>query len=144
MAYSAFTAMGLHDIIPMDSPLYGFAGDYLMPLGIISLPVTIGSHPRTATSIAEFTVVNNQNAHNVIFGCPILKEMKIATSIYHIAMRFPTAEGAGIVHGDRVKSRLLVNTAIADAEKQKMCNVVFLCGSKGKGRTWTRKAAAVA
>ena len=35
---------------------------------------------------------------------------------------------------------MVVNTALEAAEKQKMCNVVFLHGEEGKGRNWTKEA----
>lgn len=39
-------------------------------------------------------------------------------------MKFPTSEGVGIVHGNRVKSRNMINTVLAGIEKRKMCNLV--------------------
>ena len=70
LKYNAFKVMKLHDhdIVPVTSPLYGFVEDYVILLGIIVLPVILGTHPRTAQCMAEFIIVNNQTSHNAIFG----------------------------------------------------------------------------
>ena len=32
---------------PMDTPLVGFTGDKVCPVGIITLPITVGTHSKT-------------------------------------------------------------------------------------------------
>lgn len=112
LEYRAFKGMKLqdHNIILMDSPLYGFVREYILPFGVIFLPVTLGTYTQTSSFMVEFTVVDNQTTHNVIFGRFLLKEMKIVTLIYQLSMKFLTSDGIGIVHGDWGKSRRMINT----------------------------------
>uniref|UniRef100_A0A2N9HTB0 Uncharacterized protein n=1 Tax=Fagus sylvatica TaxID=28930 RepID=A0A2N9HTB0_FAGSY len=35
---------------PMDAPLVGFTGDKVCPVGIVTLPITVGTHPKTRRS----------------------------------------------------------------------------------------------
>ena len=46
--YQAFERMGLkvNDLKPSPNPIYGFMGDSVISLGIISLPMTLGEYPR--------------------------------------------------------------------------------------------------
>ena len=32
---------------PMDTPLVGFTGDKVCPVSIVTLPITLGTHPKT-------------------------------------------------------------------------------------------------
>ena len=34
------------DLKPLPNPIYGFTGDSIVPLGVISLPMTLGEYPR--------------------------------------------------------------------------------------------------
>ena len=46
--YQAFQRIGLKvsDLKPSPNPIYGFTGDSVIPLGIISLPMTLGEYLR--------------------------------------------------------------------------------------------------
>ena len=46
--YQAFERMGLKvsDLKPSSNPIYGFTRDSVIPLGVISLPMTLGEYPR--------------------------------------------------------------------------------------------------
>ena len=46
--YQAFERMGLkvNNLKPSPNPIYGFTGDSVIPLGVISLPMTLGEYPR--------------------------------------------------------------------------------------------------
>ena len=85
---NTYNRMGLSDLRPVMTPLYGFIGDSLMPRGNISLPVTTGEHPRVSIVIANFLVVDCPSAYNAIIGQPTLKVLKAITSIYHLTMKF--------------------------------------------------------
>ena len=68
-----------------------------MPGGKISLPVTIGEHPRVSTVIADFLVVDSLSIYNTVIGRPTLKALKAITLIYHLTIKFPMAEGSGYI-----------------------------------------------
>uniref|UniRef100_A0A2N9HF13 Integrase catalytic domain-containing protein n=1 Tax=Fagus sylvatica TaxID=28930 RepID=A0A2N9HF13_FAGSY len=39
---------------PMDAPLVGFTGDKICPVGIVTLPITVGTHPKTVSKTVDF------------------------------------------------------------------------------------------
>uniref|UniRef100_A0A803NHZ4 Retrotransposon gag domain-containing protein n=1 Tax=Cannabis sativa TaxID=3483 RepID=A0A803NHZ4_CANSA len=97
LKFQAFKQMGLQekDLSPVVSRIYGFTGDKIALKGMIKLPITLGTAPVTAKSMANFAVIDQYSAYNVVIGRPILKKMKIVTSIYNLTMKFPTLAGVG-------------------------------------------------
>ena len=81
------------DVSPTTSSLYGFTGDHMIPEGTIKLVVTLGEHPRVATIVTEFLVVNCLSTFNEVLGRPLLQAMKAVTSIHYLTMKLPTAIG---------------------------------------------------
>ena len=77
----------------------------------------MGEHPRTSTVIIDFLVVNYPSAINGIIRRPLLKSLKTVTSIYHLTMKFPTAEGTGEVRGCPYDSRECYNKSLKMAKK---------------------------
>ena len=96
---SAYKKMGLteEDLDPNTSPLYGFTGDHVVSKGVAKLTIMVGEHPWTSIVLANFFVVDAPSAINRIIGRPLLKALKVATLIYHLTMKFSTAEGIGEV-----------------------------------------------
>ncbi|RRT80325.1 hypothetical protein B296_00013484 [Ensete ventricosum] len=54
------------DLIAMTSTLIGVTGDAIIPVGIITLPVTFDDEPRTKTLMVYFMMVDLPSAYNVI------------------------------------------------------------------------------
>lgn len=44
-------------LVPIQCPLYGFNGDVVMPIGVITLLVTLGTPPKHLNLLLEFLVV---------------------------------------------------------------------------------------
>ncbi|KAM6567025.1 hypothetical protein CsatA_026153 [Cannabis sativa] len=118
--FQAFKQIGLHekDLRPVTLSIYGFTGDVIALKGMIKLPITLRTTHVVANSMADFAVIDQYSAYNVVIGRPILKEMKIVTSIYHLTMKFPTLAGVGSV-------RECYHAAVKLAEK-KSVNVIYL------------------
>uniref|UniRef100_A0A2N9G7Y6 Uncharacterized protein n=1 Tax=Fagus sylvatica TaxID=28930 RepID=A0A2N9G7Y6_FAGSY len=95
----------LRGIRPMDAPLVGFTGDKVCPNGIVTLPITVGTHPKTVSKTVDFLVVNCPSAYNAIIGRPTLNRLRAVTSTYHLLLKFPTEHGIGEVRGDQVAAR---------------------------------------
>ena len=57
---------------PMDASLVGFTKDKVCPVGIITLPITIGHYLKTVSKTIDFLVVNCPSAYNAIIGQPTL------------------------------------------------------------------------
>ena len=100
--FQAFERMELkvNDLKPSLNLVYGFTGDSVIPLGVISLPMTLGEYPRQSYVMAGFLVIDQPSAFNVVLGRPSLRELRAVTSIHHLLMKFPTPHGVGEVKGD--------------------------------------------
>uniref|UniRef100_A0A803PTC3 Retrotransposon gag domain-containing protein n=1 Tax=Cannabis sativa TaxID=3483 RepID=A0A803PTC3_CANSA len=96
-----FKQMGLHekDLKLVTSSIYGITWDTIELKGMIKLPITLGTTPVTTKSMANFAVIDQHSAYNAVIEHPIVKEMKIVTSIYHLTMKFLTHTGVGSVRG---------------------------------------------
>ena len=94
--------MGLKvsDLKPSPNPIYDFTGDFVIPLGVISLPMTLGEYPRQSCVMVDFLVIDQPSAFNIVLGRPSLRELKAITSIYHLLMKFPMPHRVGEVKGD--------------------------------------------
>jgi hypothetical protein len=115
--WSAFLHLGISrdKIIPAASPLVGFAGEQVYPVGSIELPVTPGEYPRQKTIMVKFLVVDRPSAYNAILGRAALNELEAITSTAHLKMKFPTKEGVGEVRGDQWTARQCYNTSLKES-----------------------------
>ncbi|XP_059451058.1 uncharacterized protein LOC132181846 [Corylus avellana] len=109
-----FKQMGIdrERIKPFSSPLVGFAGEQVQPIGLISLPITIGTAPKQKTVMVDFLVIDRLGAYNAILGRPALNKLKAITSTYHLTMKFPTEKGVREVKGDQTQVRRCYNTSL--------------------------------
>ena len=105
--YLAFQQMGINRarLIPTNAPLVGFGGTRVLPLGAITLSVTVGDYPQQITRDVTFLVVDCSSAYNGILGRPTLNSWKAAISTFHLMIRFPTEYGIGELRGDQVAAR---------------------------------------
>ena len=103
----AFERMGLkvNDLKPSPNPVYGFTGDSVIPLRVISLLMTLGEYLRQSCVMADFLVIDQASAFNAVLGRPFLRELRAVTSIHHLLMKFLTPRGVGEVKGDQQESR---------------------------------------
>uniref|UniRef100_A0A2N9GCW7 Uncharacterized protein n=1 Tax=Fagus sylvatica TaxID=28930 RepID=A0A2N9GCW7_FAGSY len=104
---TAFQQMkiGNDQLQPIETPLVGFAGTNVYPLGVISFQVVAGTYPKQAIKKVDFLVVDCSSAYNVIIGRPTLNRLRAVTSTYHLLVRFPTENGIGEMRGDQAMAR---------------------------------------
>ncbi|KAK1389694.1 hypothetical protein POM88_017872 [Heracleum sosnowskyi] len=123
--YGTFKKMGLLDKEPTQGTthIYGFTGDSVRVKGTIRLPLTLGEGSLSATQVFDFLVVDQPTHYNALLGRPVLKEMRIVTSIYHMSMKFPTPNGVGCIKGCQYDSHDCYSRMIKSSRK----------GSKGVG-----------
>jgi hypothetical protein len=99
---SAFDYMGVpwEKVVPVSCHLLGFAGEKVLPLGSIDLPVTAGTFTRQRVIMVRFLIVDRISAYNAIIGRTALNDLKAVTSTPYLSMKFSTEEGVRIVKGD--------------------------------------------
>ncbi len=90
---------------PMGALLVGFIGDKICLVGIVTLPITIGTYPKQVSKTVDFLVVDCPSAYNTIIGRPTLNRLRAVTSTYHLLIKFPTEHGVGEVRGDQIAAR---------------------------------------
>ena len=73
----------------------------MLPLGSIQLVLTLGDPPCQATMTVRFLIVDAPSTYNILLGRPSLNAMRAIPSSYHMAIKFPTANGVGMVRGDQ-------------------------------------------
>jgi hypothetical protein len=132
--WPAFQQMGIdrERIKPFASPLVGFGGEVVFPIGIIPLPVTAGTTPQLATVMVDFLVIDRPSAYNAIMGRPALNKLKAVTSTYHLMMKFPTEEGVGVVRGDQLAARKCYNTSMKKVSDSTTLTVASVHEAKGE------------
>ena len=94
--------LDLKRLRPFESPIVSFSGDRVYPKGIVTLTITVGTHPRQLTRQLDFLVVDCPSSYNVIIRRPTLNEWKAATSTYCLKVKFLTDNEVGEVKRDQV------------------------------------------
>ena len=56
----------------MYSPLVGFSGMNVQPVGTVTLPVVVGAYPQQVAKDVNFLVVDCSSSYNAIIGKPTL------------------------------------------------------------------------
>ncbi|KAK8970934.1 hypothetical protein KSP40_PGU011164 [Platanthera guangdongensis] len=57
--------------------------------------------PKQATHDVNFVVIDSSSAYNTIFGRPVQSTFRAIQSVLHLAMKFRTPGGVGVVRGDQ-------------------------------------------
>ncbi|GAV76975.1 hypothetical protein CFOL_v3_20448 [Cephalotus follicularis] len=104
---------------PVKTPLVGFAGETIHPLGSINLSVVTGTTLQQTQIEMTFLVVDTPSSYNTIVGRPGLNLMEAIVSTRHLLMKFPTSFSVGEVRGDQQAVRQCYRTAISDKGKDK-------------------------
>ncbi|GAV84566.1 hypothetical protein CFOL_v3_28010 [Cephalotus follicularis] len=105
---------------PVKTPLVGFAGEVVHPLGFINLSVITGTAPCQTQVKMTFLVVDTPNPYNAIIGRPGLNLIEAIVLTRHLLMKFPTRFGVGEVRGDQQVARQCYKTTIMDKGKDKL------------------------
>ncbi|KAL2248496.1 UNVERIFIED_CONTAM: hypothetical protein Sindi_2701900 [Sesamum indicum] len=116
--WDVLVKMGLENtkLESVRTPLVGFGGTEIVPLGTLDLPVSMGEDPRRKTLMIKFIVVDTPFAYNVIFGRPGLNAFRAIVSTYHLKVKFPTRAGIGEVICDPEEARKCYNLSLKKGE----------------------------
>ena len=115
--------LGRDQLRPVYSPLVGFGGMKVQPVGTITLPVVVGAYPQQVTRNVNFLAVDCSSSYNAIIGRPTLNNWKAVTSTYHLSVKFPTEYGVGEVQGDQLTARECYLAMLTMDERAQMMNI---------------------
>ena len=115
--------LGRDQLRPVYSPLVGFGGMKVQPVGTITLPVVVGAYPQQVTRNVNFLVVDYLLSYNAIIGRPTLNNWKAVTSTYHLLVKFPMEYRVGEVQGDQLAARECYLAMLTMDEQAQMMNI---------------------
>ena len=100
-------------IKPFTIPLVSFTRDRIVPRGIITLTVIVGTYPTQFTKEINFLIVDCPSTYNIIFKRPALDRLRAVMSIYYLEVKFPIAYGVGEIRGDQVLAKECYQATLA-------------------------------
>ncbi|GAV63505.1 hypothetical protein CFOL_v3_07023 [Cephalotus follicularis] len=109
---------------PVKTPLVGFAGEMVHPLGSIDLSVITGTTPCHTQVQMTFLVVDTPSPYKGIIGQPSLNLMEAIVSTRHLLMKFPTRFGLGEAIRDQQVVRQCYKISILDKGKENVLPIV--------------------
>ncbi|KAH9715068.1 hypothetical protein KPL71_020894 [Citrus sinensis] len=114
---STLEKMGIADrkLEYTNTSLKGFGGGKLVPLGVVELPITIGSSPTERTMILDFVVVDEEGPYQMILGRPFLRMSKAVLSNHYLALKYRVNGVVGVVRGDQRIARSCYSSAAREA-----------------------------
>ena len=115
--------LGRDQLRLVNSPLVGFSGMKVQPVGTVTLPIMEGAYPQQVAKNVNFLVIDYSSSYNAIIGRPILNNLKAVTSTYHMSVKFPIEHGIGQVHGDQLTARECYLVMLAMDEQVQMMNI---------------------
>ncbi|XP_052291838.1 uncharacterized protein LOC127900684 [Citrus sinensis] len=110
---SALDDMGIADLKleRINTSLKGFGGGRLTPMGIIELPITVGTKPFERTMMLDFVVVEERSPYQMILGRPFMRISQCVVSTHYLALKYRVNGGVGVVKGDQMMARSCYATA---------------------------------
>nr|GEX38284.1 reverse transcriptase domain-containing protein [Tanacetum cinerariifolium] len=82
-----------NQMVPATTPLKGFSGEIIWPLGQISLLVKIGDEEHSTSTWMNFVIVRSSSPYNRIIGRPRVSKIQAVPSTNHGMLKFLVAEG---------------------------------------------------
>ena len=85
----------------VNTHLRGFSEERVLLLGSIQLVLTLGDPSCQATTAIRFLIVDSPSTYNILLVRPSLNAIRVVPSACHMVIKFPTANGVGMVRGDQ-------------------------------------------
>ncbi|GKC46930.1 hypothetical protein Tco_1064652 [Tanacetum coccineum] len=78
-----------NQLVPATTPLIGFSGEIIWPIGQIQLLVTIGDEEHAASTLMNFVVVRSPSPYNGIIGRPGVRKLQAVPSTVYGMLKIP-------------------------------------------------------
>ncbi|XP_073121471.1 uncharacterized protein [Henckelia pumila] len=118
------------ELEPISTPLYGFTGHAIQPLGQIFLPVSMGNDPRRVIKMVNFTMADAPSSYNGILGRPTMKDFRDVASTYHQKLKFPVGREVGMLRGDQRVARQCYEGVVHEEGKKTRVEVSMIRGGE--------------
>ncbi|GJW62490.1 hypothetical protein Tco_0111825 [Tanacetum coccineum] len=89
-------------LIPATTPLIGFSGEIIWPIGQIQLLVTIGDGEHSASALMNFVVVRSPSSYNGIIGRPGVRKLQAVPSTVYGMLKIPVEGGVITLKNSRL------------------------------------------
>ncbi|GJX26220.1 hypothetical protein Tco_0232516 [Tanacetum coccineum] len=89
-------------MVPATTPLIGFSGEVIWPMGQILLPVKIGDAEHSTSAWMNFVVVRSPSPCNGIIGRPGVRKIQAVPSTAHGMLKFPVLGGVLTPRSNRI------------------------------------------
>ncbi|XP_072087194.1 uncharacterized protein [Arachis hypogaea] len=129
MFRNVFDALGLRDtdLQTHQHGVVGLGDHFIKPDGIITLPTSFGQGQGRRTIMAEFVILRDSTAYNIILGRKTINDLGGVISTRMLVMKFITEEGSvGSVRGDLETAVACDNASLSLRKKSKEASGVFL------------------
>nr|GEV94972.1 hypothetical protein [Tanacetum cinerariifolium] len=91
-----------NQLIPANTPLVGFSGEIIWPLGQISLLVKVGDEEHSTFARINFMVVRSPSPYNRIIGRLRVRKIRAIPSTSYGMIKFPVAGGIVTLQSSRI------------------------------------------
>ncbi|XP_072061978.1 uncharacterized protein [Arachis hypogaea] len=129
MFRNVFDTLGLRDtdLQTHQHGVVGLGDHFIKPDGIITLPISLGQGQGRRTVMAEFVILRDSTAHNIIMGRKTINDLGGVISTRMLVMKFITEEGSvRSVRGDLEMAVACNNASLSLRKKSKEASGIFL------------------
>ncbi|XP_072052119.1 uncharacterized protein [Arachis hypogaea] len=129
MFRNVFDALGLKDadLTTHQHGVIGLGDHFIKPDGVISLPISVGQIQGRRSAMAEFVILRDSTAYNIILGRKTINDFEAIINTKLLVMKFVTDDGSiGTIKGDLETAIACDNTSLSLRKKSKEASGVFL------------------
>ncbi|XP_072054228.1 uncharacterized protein [Arachis hypogaea] len=129
MFRNVFDALGLRDadLSTHQHGVIGLGDHFIKPDGLISLPISVGQAQGRRSAMAEFVVLRDSTAYNIILGRKTINDVEAIINTKLLVMKFVTDDGSiGSIRGDLETAVACDNASLSLRKKSKEASGVFL------------------
>ncbi|GKF14936.1 reverse transcriptase domain-containing protein [Tanacetum coccineum] len=91
-----------NQLAPATTPLIGFSGEIIWPIGQIQLLVRIGDEEHSTSALMNFVVVRSPSPYNGIIGRPGVRKLQAVPSTAHGMLKIPVEGGVITLKSSRM------------------------------------------
>ncbi|XP_057719540.1 uncharacterized protein LOC130933966 [Arachis stenosperma] len=129
MFRNVFDALGLRDadLTTHQHGVIGLGDHFIEPDGVISLPISVGQTQGRRSAMAEFVILRDSTAYNIILGRKTINDVEAIINTKLLVMKFVTNDGSiGSIRGDLETAVACDNANLSLRKKSKEASGVFL------------------